>query len=39
MMNKINYSIVPCAENYFKQVIKGIEIMQLDNRSLKMNDF
>lgn len=39
MMNKINYSIVPCTENYFEQVIKGIEIMQLDNRELKMNDF
>jgi N-acetylglutamate synthase-like GNAT family acetyltransferase len=38
-MNKINYSIVPCTENYFEQVIKGIEIMQLDNRELKMNDF
>ena len=39
MMNKINYSIVSCTENYFEQVIKGIEIMQLDNRELKMNDF
>lgn len=38
-MNKINYSIVPCSENHFEQVIEGIEKMRLDNRELNMNDF